>query len=203
MKETRVLEALRALAENDRQLSAPPNVEARLTEAFRARSANGASGVKRALRSRRVKAWVAGWSIAAAIVILLFAITNRPQKAVVAGPRLEMATARPPQPVQIIEHPTAVPEHSSGPRNSKHIRTAARGKQQDGGEIATGFFALMDPAPPLERGEILRMQVPAATMRAVGLPVSEDHLADRIQADVLVGEEGLPRAIRFVKFEMR
>ncbi len=36
-------------------------------------------------------------------------------------------------------------------------------------------------------------------MRTVGLPVSEDHLADRVQADVLVGEEGLPRAIRFVK----
>ncbi len=59
----------------------------------------------------------------------------------------------------------------------------------------------MDSPPPFERGEILRMVVPAATMRTVGLPVSEAHLADPVEADVLVGQEGLARAIRFVSYE--
>jgi hypothetical protein len=40
-------------------------------------------------------------------------------------------------------------------------------------------------------------------MQIVGLPVREEHLADPVQADVLIGEEGLPRAIRFVTFEVR
>ncbi len=61
----------------------------------------------------------------------------------------------------------------------------------------------MNPAPPFERGQILRVDVPASAMRAVGLPVREERLADRVQADVLVGEEGMPRAIRFVSFEIR
>ena len=65
----------------------------------------------------------------------------------------------------------------------------------------TDFFPLMDSAPPLERGQMLRVQLPAAAMQTVGLPVREDHLTDPIQADVLVGEEGIPRAIRFVRFE--
>jgi hypothetical protein len=57
----------------------------------------------------------------------------------------------------------------------------------------------MDVAPPFERGELIRVNVSAAAMRTVGLPVDEDHLADHVQADVLVGQEGLARAIRFVK----
>ena len=68
-------------------------------------------------------------------------------------------------------------------------------------EIATEFFPLMDVPLPFERGELLHVIVPAATMRAVGLPVNEDRLADRVQADVLVGEEGLARAIRFLRYE--
>jgi hypothetical protein len=59
----------------------------------------------------------------------------------------------------------------------------------------------MDVPLPFERGELLRVIVPASTMRRVGLPVNEDRLAERVQADVLVGEEGLARAIRFVRYE--
>lgn len=65
-------------------------------------------------------------------------------------------------------------------------------------EIVTEFYPLMDDPPPFERGELLRVSLPAAAMRSVGVPVSEDRLADTVQADVLVGQEGLARAIRFV-----
>jgi hypothetical protein len=68
-------------------------------------------------------------------------------------------------------------------------------------EVVTQFFPLLDVAPPFERGELLRVTVPASTMRTVGLPVNEDHLTDRVYADVLVGQEGLARAIRFVSYE--
>ena len=65
----------------------------------------------------------------------------------------------------------------------------------------TEFFPLLDVAPPFERGQLMRVTVPASTMREVGLPVNEDHLTDRVYADVLVGQEGLARAIRFVSYE--
>jgi hypothetical protein len=65
-------------------------------------------------------------------------------------------------------------------------------------EIVTDFFPLMEDPPPFERGELLRVSLPASAMRSVGLTVSEDRLDDAVQADVLVGQEGLARAIRFV-----
>ena len=68
-------------------------------------------------------------------------------------------------------------------------------------EIVTEFFPLMDPAPPFQRGRILRIELPASAMEMVGLPVHEQRRGDPVQADVLIGEEGLPRAIRFVKLE--
>ena len=51
-------------------------------------------------------------------------------------------------------------------------------------EIVTDFFPLMDVAPPLGRGELLRVAVPASAMRSVGLPVREERLNDPVQADV-------------------
>jgi hypothetical protein len=68
-------------------------------------------------------------------------------------------------------------------------------------ETVTEFFPLMDVAPPFGRGELVRVRLPAAAMRTVGLPVAEDRLLEPIQADVLVGQEGLARAIRFVRVE--
>jgi hypothetical protein len=68
-------------------------------------------------------------------------------------------------------------------------------------EVVTEFYPLMDAPPPFERGQLLRVVVPASTMRSVGLPVRPERWADRVQADVLVGEEGMARAIRFVSYE--
>jgi hypothetical protein len=65
-------------------------------------------------------------------------------------------------------------------------------------EIVTEFYPLMEDPMPFENGELLRVSLPAAAMRSVGVPVSEDRLTEMVQADVLVGQEGLARAIRFV-----
>ena len=79
----------------------------------------------------------------------------------------------------------------------KARRARARGPR----EIVTEFFPLIDAPPPIERGEVFRVTVPAAAMRTVGLPVAEDRLSDRVQADVVVSEDGLATAIRFVRNE--
>jgi len=35
-------------------------------------------------------------------------------------------------------------------------------------------------------------------MRTVGLPINEERASERIQADVLLGQDGIARAIRFI-----
>jgi hypothetical protein len=176
--EGRIKDALKALREADDGQEAGPEVEARLMAAFRKH------------RARHV------WKRAAAAVTMLTAAAAV-ILAIVMQPR--PTAVRPVEPVVIVTpqpepRPAVIPATPS-PRRAPHRQPAALR------EIATEFFPLLDVQPPFERGELVRMTVPASAMRDVGLPVSQDHLADMVQADVLVGQEGLARAIRFVGFE--
>jgi hypothetical protein len=86
-------------------------------------------------------------------------------------------------------------------RISQHAQSARRTLPRTASsseETVTEFFPLMDAPPPLGRGVLVRTLVPATMMRAAGLQGWEDRLNDGVKADILIGEEGLPRAIRFV-----
>lgn len=185
MNENKVLAGLEALAEKDRRKGVSPIVELHLLQAFRTRR-----------QKRAFPSWAAVCSIAAAAILTVVAVQDRPRH--IPGQAVNTAPA------------TLAPAATSTARKvamrpimPKRTPKPIRIEAPTATEMVTDFFPLMDPAPPFDRGEILRVQVPATAMRAVGLPVGDDHLADQIQADVLVGEEGLPRAIRFVKFEMK
>jgi hypothetical protein len=168
-----VVTALRALAEHDRQREASEEIETRLMAEFR----------KRRARSRRKGILLAGLAIAAAIT--LFFLRTEPQPKQVT-------------PVPVTQQPIAV---VAAPEPPSKATPKARPIRRQPREVVTQFFPLLDAAPPFERGELLRVMVPASTMRSVGLPVNEERLGDRVYADVLVGQEGLARAIRFVSYE--
>jgi hypothetical protein len=55
--------------------------------------------------------------------------------------------------------------------------------------------------PPLESGRIVRVELPTAMLPAYGLDVTPDPGARAVEADVLVGQDGQPRAIRFVTLD--
>jgi hypothetical protein len=50
------------------------------------------------------------------------------------------------------------------------------------------------PFSPYEGGQVVRLNMPGSSVRRLGLPVS----VDRVQADVLLGNDGIARAIRLV-----
>jgi hypothetical protein len=175
MNDQRILEALRALAESDRDKEAAPEVEIRLRRAFQRR------------RLRRTVWRAAAWAAAAAGIAVAFSVWHRNGP---LSPRSSPAAASV-APV----NPTVEPEREVTTPQRKAARVRARRPR----EVVTEFFPLIDVAPPFERGELVRVNLPASVLRTVGLPVSEDRLTDRVEADVLVGEEGLARAIRFVK----
>ena len=56
----------------------------------------------------------------------------------------------------------------------------------------------MDPG---EGGQVIRVTLPRSAMRTVGLPVPENGWYERVPADVVLGQDGVARAVRFVKFE--
>jgi hypothetical protein len=68
-------------------------------------------------------------------------------------------------------------------------------------EVALNFYALpdSDALPPLESATIVRVQLPMASLRLMGFPVSEDGAADFVEADMLLGQDGLARGVRLVE----
>ncbi|MEJ7710545.1 MAG: hypothetical protein WKF84_11920 [Pyrinomonadaceae bacterium] len=68
-------------------------------------------------------------------------------------------------------------------------------------EIATDFINLAEGVAesPMESGQIVRVQVPRSTLASFGLPLNVDREDGAIKADLLVGHDGVARAIRFVR----
>jgi hypothetical protein len=173
--EQRVQQALEALAEHDRSLKSSrpaPRLPLRLKPVAKWKIASGYGAV-----------------LAAAAALVLYLL---PQ------PKPQIVQPVPPPVISMAEPIVPTPPPAPKPvRRAKRVPVPAA----EPTEVVTDFYPLMDAPPPFERGRLLRVVVPAATMHSVGLPVNPQRWSERVQADVLVGEEGMARAIRFVSYE--
>jgi hypothetical protein len=66
-------------------------------------------------------------------------------------------------------------------------------------EIATDFILLTYDGEVGSEAQLVRMELPRSAMASFGLPVNMDRADQRVKADVLLGADGLARAIRFVQ----
>jgi hypothetical protein len=68
-------------------------------------------------------------------------------------------------------------------------------------ELADGFYPLpdADALSPLETAMVVRVELPMSSLRLMGVPVNGASAAQLIQADVLLGQDGLARGVRFVQ----
>ena len=70
------------------------------------------------------------------------------------------------------------------------------------GEAATDFLPLVYGSVPISDGQIVRMEVPRTALASFGLASidsQEGASSATVLADVLVGVDGLARAVRFVR----
>jgi hypothetical protein len=152
------------------------------------------------------------WSAALTMLILagILGWNWRPHAAVspVAGRR---PAAVPPAPKPLVAG--NVPARRARPARvavKKHARsvvlTAGTSKNHAPGaaaieEIVTPFFALpfSDTSLPLDRAPVIRVELPRSVLTLAGFPVDGDRQNERVDADVVVGADGLARAIRFVR----
>ncbi|HVG36022.1 MAG TPA: hypothetical protein VM911_23415 [Pyrinomonadaceae bacterium] len=68
-------------------------------------------------------------------------------------------------------------------------------------DIATDFIPLSygSDLGGTDGGHVVRVELPRTAMAQFGLPVNAERSAEPVKADVLLGEDGLARAIRFVR----
>jgi hypothetical protein len=173
MNQERLEELRRAMSD----FEAPARIKPAVLEAFRARK-----------RKPAVYRWGAIAACAALIAAGLYWSWPRPVRA----PELRVSAPKtPPLLVTSTEHERRAPR-----------RRLSRAPHRQPRETATGFFALPFAAPlsPEDAVQVVRVTLPRSAMRSVGLPVNEERLYERVPADVVLGQDGIARAVRFVKY---
>jgi hypothetical protein len=72
---------------------------------------------------------------------------------------------------------------------------------EDSSEVATDFMPVDfgGNMMPSDGGRVLRIKVPRSVMFNYGLPINPDRIDEPINADLVVGNDGLATAIRFVE----
>lgn len=68
-------------------------------------------------------------------------------------------------------------------------------------EIATEFLPLTYDGnmSQLDDGQVVRVELPRSALQSFGLPVNAERVGERVKADVLLGHDGVARAIRFIR----
>lgn len=180
--EQQIVAGLKALAREMMIEQAPGGLEGALRSAYR--------------RKRSAAVWkraAALGAIAASLVVALSAWLLRPPAKLEAPPR--------PQPNIFVTNPVAPPANVMARRVPKVRRPRPTAVAPVREEIVTGFLPIAggDIFAPLDRGRVVRVRMPRSALVVFGLPVNEDRMADSVRADVLLGEDGMARAIRFVR----
>lgn len=179
---------LRALAKDDENLQAPARVEASLLGAFRERT------------WRRSRAWWSlGWAGAAAsVVIAAWVLAEHPWRGSgsSAGPKIQAVapagSLHSASPASAIKGQNQTAEALALGKSSRPVprRVAA--------DTASDFIALSPSSYPLGDGMVVRVELPRSAPALVGLPIPGGDVSGTVTADVVLGQDGMARAIRFV-----
>jgi hypothetical protein len=198
---------LQSLASEMESLEAPRELEAKLLEAFRARTV-----IVPITKRSTSRYWLA--AIAAmlliAISVVVFRWSNRPAE----GPR-QLVKQEEPKPqvndksneqlAQDAKKPDVEDLLPQRPKPKRiHPVTLRRPEVANHvtKEIATDFIPLSYMSTvslQQEGGQIIRVQLPRSALANFGLPVNMDRYNEKVKADVLYGVDGMARAIRFVQ----
>jgi hypothetical protein len=157
------------------------------------------------------------WSLAVVAAILIAfgfivyrATRDEPQKA------NSVITEKPPAPKLSVERKEQVVKEKLGPRPGSRSPSPKRHKWPPlnaplitdslpvyamRGEYATEFVPVSydGSQKPMESGEVIRLQMSRSALIAFGLPLNVEHADAPVKAELLLGEDGMARAIRFVR----
>src|SRR5206468_4097419 len=144
---------------------------------------------------RRRRRWIpvaAAGSIAAALLLAkLFTPVARPV-AHVAPPSVQTVETTSVAPAVVAPSPAEI----RAPR-----RVVRRPRRPAPAPAELDFLPVQqgDGWTPLDGGRLVRVGLPRTALRAFGLPMDEERASEQVQADVMLSNDGLLRAIRFVK----
>jgi hypothetical protein len=186
LAEARALsQALKEVAEDSSQWEAPGSLEASLMTAFREYHR---SLERTRYRARRTRLRSAEWMAVgvAAVGLLAVGAWNFSRGHADVKPNV----------VKTNSSPTATnttPLNAGGTRSPAPLETATA---EDSDFVPLPYSEGLSADEP---GLVVRVSMPRSALRSLGYPVDEMNGAEVIQADLVVGEDGWPHAVRLVQ----
>ena len=208
---------LAALTRNER---APAGMEAALRAVYRERILTPAQAVSPlSPPPRRLRRWAFAAATAAAAILAVLALTSLLVAPINSNKQkpddIEAHRTPGPQPTapdrmdeRQAPHEQKTVSHRSKPTRSlgnyqveHRTQPGSRDESTRGTkEIATDFMPLSgSDLIPIDGGSVVRVELPRSALESFGLPMNMERAEERIKADVVVGTDGLARAIRFVR----
>lgn len=191
-------QALHELAEASPR-SAPPELGVSLKDAFARHHAR---------RQQRKVAFVVALAACLALAIAILrngkltpdtTAAKKPGQSIqVPNPQAEVAAAIS-DPVKTETHPAAKPHVSGRKRKQKPPSSEVSGKPIT---VASGDFVALptfDPALPVAQSRLLRVELPGPALQLMGYPIDGRLLNRHVLTDLLVGQDGMPYAVRLVQ----
>jgi hypothetical protein len=211
------LQALRVGAEEG---DAPPHLKTALRAAFdrQVKAASVAAGATAApvlisapVRSRNLALrWLAAAAlilIAAGAGLLSRAISPNSTEDLSGGRTSAPPEQSPPRVVETGESGDQKPKIETnvvGKSNKRRAPRRAAASDSDDttsiNETVTDYIPLtyLADATAMESGTVLRVELPPSVLGAMGLPSPSERTDSRVKADLIIGDDGVPRAVRFV-----
>jgi hypothetical protein len=188
-EETKLTESLQGLSGALQGQRAPVRVEEALLQAFRERTLR-APGPRFGLAGKRLWGGLSwGLVFAATVAIACIVILQRPR----LHPRSSALVAR-----GANHQPLASYEASQA---KAPVRPESRALDESANELTTDFIPLgtCDDSQCMEEATLVRVTLPADAPLAFGLALDNDYGPEgSVQADVALGNDGVPFAIRVV-----
>ena len=203
--------SLRLLTLEMNSASAPERVESFLLAAF---------NEQRLSRQARTGRWNYQTIAAAAVLLVAFVIgvaawNLRMPKPVVENVVTSAGQVEATVPLvngnnEVALSPSVKPEASPNPNKRRRaVKPRATNAQPAAenaaalleAEVATDFMPIgyVNSASLQDGGSVVRVELPRSTIVSMGFAVNMDRYGERVKADVLMGADGLARAIRFVQ----
>jgi len=209
----RTLEAgLRALAEGAEESEASPHLKLALRAAFDRQVKAAPVPISAPARSRNL---ARGWVAVAALVLLSVAVAFLSRSALKKEDVSSRENPAPPSiPAQREQAPQRVVEPDNQEQkveNSLAQKTSSEGRARRSAatsddvarndETDTDYIPLtyLADATAMESGTVLRVELPHSALIAMGLPAPVERIDSRVKVDVVVGDDGVARAVRFVR----
>ncbi|HCX30669.1 MAG TPA: hypothetical protein DHU55_13025 [Blastocatellia bacterium] len=216
---------LRALAAEMKSLEAPEPVEKQLRAAFRSGGLQQRSSSNNRLGYVTAAAAAVVLIMFGIVAIRLRPMSSPPPEKLLVKPEQIAIDTRPTVPPASLARPgvalswkpkivragnfrqtnrrSFATHYSNRERNSTLAAASAATAITDSQrrEVATDFMPLgyISSMNLQDGAQLVRVELPRSAMVSFGLPVNMDRYGERVKADVLVGADGLARAIRFIQ----